>query len=181
MKKTVLNAIDSVYIKKNYSLFQEKCGIDLNFSDEISEITKKFAYDVVEENLELNPSLTWYIEFTPFNKGEFKAVYKTILSISKIAPLFYVQHEFEIENIDMDRMTPVLDGFGAEPYNKSQAELYNSLFKFLYDNGYEELSYSEMNEVVLNVSMPEGVNVFGPQMTVENCLFRDILGICELE
>ncbi|CAI8708686.1 MULTISPECIES: hypothetical protein [Bacillus] len=50
--------------------------------------------------------------------------------------------------------------------------------KTLKLGGYTDLSYAEINEVVEGVQFPEGVTLFGPQVTVEYALFHDVLDIC---
>ncbi|AQY52544.1 hypothetical protein UE46_10885 [Listeria weihenstephanensis] len=67
------------------------------------------------------------------------------------------------------------------PYTFSQAETYDEISKFLNENGYSETTYAEMSTVVPDIEMPDDVWIFGPQFTVETCLFRDVLNICEVD
>ncbi|MEG1483491.1 hypothetical protein [Clostridium sp.] len=60
-----------------------------------------------------------------------------------------MQHEFEIENYDPDRIYPALDGFGLQPYSKTQYKLDEVVKEYLKKKGYIEISYPDLDEVVL--------------------------------
>ena len=66
----------------------------------------------------------------------------------------------------------------GEPYIKEQYDFYDRISKSLVSIGYSEISYAELTEVVYGVSFPEGVKIFGPQVTVEYALFHDLLELC---
>jgi hypothetical protein len=53
--------------------------------------------------------------------------------------------------------------------------MHNRLTEYLKHQGYMELSFSEMNEVIFEIPMPQEVKIFGEQLTVETALFRDVL------
>ena len=106
--------------------------------------------------------------------GEFEVTYTIVLEISKIASLFYVQHEFRVTNKHNNAIEPVLEGFGGQPYTKNQLEIHNKIASILEKNGYEELFYSDMIEVFLGLEELSEFNIFGNQATVENVLFHDI-------
>ena len=162
---------------KNYKLFVSKCNEGLRLPEELDNYIKDQGCKLIEIFDNQNPSRRWYCYFSDFIKGEFKVSYKTMFEISKIAPLFYVQHEFEVENKDYKKLNPVLDGFDSQPYTKEQAMLYDEIVLVLSKYGYKELSFAEMNEVVGDIKMPEDVSVFGPQVTVEHLLFNDVLDL----
>ncbi|PEJ30943.1 hypothetical protein [Bacillus pseudomycoides] len=71
-----------------------------------------------------------------------------------------------------------LDGYDVQPYTFQQPELDQMINKTLRQVGYTDLSYAEINEVVEGVQFPEGVTLFGSQLTVEYALFHDVLDIC---
>ncbi|PHG25620.1 hypothetical protein COI43_28150, partial [Bacillus pseudomycoides] len=68
--------------------------------------------------------------------------------------------------------------YDVQPYTFQQLELNQMINKTLKLGGYTDLSYAEINEVVEGVQFPEGVTLFGPQVTVEYALFHDVLDIC---
>lgn len=177
MLNVVEGSINRIYRKKDYKFFVTKCNEELELPKELDNYIKEQGYKLIGIFDNQSPSRRWYCYFSDFVKGEFKVSYKTMFEISKIAPLFHIQHEFEVENKDNDKINPVLDGFDSQPYTKEQAELNDEIISVLSKYGYKELSFSEMNEVVVDIKMPEDVSAFGPQVTVEHLLFNDVLDL----
>lgn len=177
MLNVVEDTINRIYRKKDYKFFVTKCNEKLELPKELDNYTKEQGYKLIGIFDNQSPSRRWYCYFDDFVKGEFKVSYKTMIEISKIAPLFHIQHEFEVENRDNNKINPVLDGFDSQPYTREQAELNDEIISVLNKYGYKELSFSEMNEVVVDIKMPEDVSVFGPQVTVEHLLFNDVLDL----
>lgn len=182
MNKLVEETINKVYFQKEYEWFKSKCLISLELFADISSYAndKKIELtSVVENNF---PSRMWYFHFSPYIKGEFNVSFRTQLQVSKIIPVFYIEHSFEVENQVEDRMTPILDGWcNYQAYTKSQAEFEDKIVSCLEANNYIRLTYSEINEVVPELAYPEGVTIFGSQVTVEQLLFNDVYNICEEE
>lgn len=48
-------------------------------------------------------------------------------------------------------MTPVLDGFGAQAYTKTQKELEDLVTRVLQDNGFNKILLSELDEVICEI------------------------------
>jgi hypothetical protein len=179
MINIVDEAITRIYRNRDYRFFITKCREKLLLPEEMDRYIKEQEYKLVGIYDNQNPSRRWYCYSNDFVKGEFKVSYKTMIEISKIAPLFYVQHEFEVENKDCNKINPVLDGFDSQPYTKEQAVLYDKIASVFNRYGYKELLYSDMNEVVGDILMPEDVSIFGPQVTVEHLLFNDVLDLSD--
>ena len=177
----VINAIDRIYKKADHEFFRNSCKKQIELFKGLKDYIELQGLVLMDMYDNECPSKTWYIRFRDYIKGEFKVSYKTMLQVSKIAPLFYVQHEFSVENKDENSMTPELDGFDGQPYTKGQLELYNKICAILGEKRYRELTYSETTEVVEGLNMPENVTVFGSQVTVESLLFRDVFDICSKE
>lgn len=173
----VKDTINRIYRSKDYEYFIDKCNEELTLPEELGRFISEKGYKLINIKDNKNPSRRWYCYFNEFTKGEFKVSYKTMFEISKIAPLFYVQHEFEVENKDDNKISPVLDGFDSQPYIKDQEVLYDKIASVLGKYGYIELSFAELNEVVGDIKMPDEVVVFGPQITVEHLLFKDVLDL----
>lgn len=181
MKKIVQQAIERIYLKKDYSFFNLKCLEPLGLSDDFYELLSDGEnYDELSGG-SIAPSLMWYVYFKTVVKGDFKVEYTTMLEISKVAPVFHIQHQFMVDNEDPNRVSPDLDGFSGQAYSKSQFELHEKISKYLINQGYFELTYAEMNEVVCGLEMPKGIKIFGSQITVETALFRDVFEICPNE
>lgn len=178
MKEIVRQDIERIYLKKDYDYFKFKCLEPLGVPDDFYELLSGGEnYDEVSGG-PIAPSLMWYVYFKDVVKGEFKVAYTTMLEISKVAPVFHIQHQFMVDNEDPNRISPDLDGFSGEAYSKSQFEFHEKVSKYLINQGYFELTYAEMNEVVCGLEMPKGIKIFGPQITVETALFRDVFEIC---
>jgi hypothetical protein len=177
MLNVVEDTINRIYRKKDYKFFVTKCNEELELPKELDNYIKEQGYKLIGIFDNQGPSRRWYCYFNDFVKGEFKVSYKTMFEISKIAPLFYMQHEFEVENKDNNKINVVLDGFDSQPYTREQAELNDEIISVLSNYGYKELSFSQMNEAVVDIKMPEDVSVFGPQVTVEHLLFNDVLDL----
>jgi hypothetical protein len=179
MKSKIFETIEFIYKDKNYSFFRKRCKKKIEHV--IQLIKKEVSLVDIEMTVEedsYTPAYNLYIKYTSFASGGFKVFYSTEISVSKIIPLFHILHCFEVENIDLNKLAPVLDGFGNQAYCTVQKELEEIVRKILIKNNFDELSLSEMNEVVLGVRMPSDIAIFGSQMTIENCLFRDLYGIC---
>lgn len=177
MNKLLNDAFKRIYINKDYQYFINKCEDKLDFSGEFNSKVRTYVKDVIEENIKGFPSQRWYFTFDHYENGEFKASYRTLLQISKIVPIFYVQHEFEVENYDSNKMCPVLDGFGTEPYIKNQAILHEIIKEYLESAGYFEIDYSQINEVIINVENNSFNIIKGEKYTVEDLMFNDMLDL----
>ena len=85
-----------------------------------------------------------------------------------------MQHEFEVENYDRNKMCPVLDGFGTGPYIKDQANLYEIIKDYLEKEGYIEIDYSQFNDIVINVENNSTNIINGEKYSVEDLMFNDM-------
>ncbi len=180
MKERVEEAITKVYLKKEYDFYKKRCKEALNILDEFCKLLEtSFRYIEIGSRT-TNPVHEWYVYFESVTEGDFSVKYNTIIKVSKIVPVFYVQHEFEVENKDENRMGPSLDGYSGEAYCKSQFEFHEKIRHYLNAKGFEELSYAEMKEVICGVDMPKGTIIFGKQMTVDTAIFKDVFDLCSI-
>lgn len=174
LNELIREVITRVYLDQDYEYFKQKCKENMSLPEEFHQILQNEPKVIRVNCGSVSPAEEWYVHFGKVNKGEFIVAYKTGFKLSKIVPVFYVQHEFEVVNKDEERIGPVLDGFSNEAYCKRQYEFQEKLVQCLVDCGYTELSYAEMNEVICEVQMPKGRGIFGPQVTVETAIFRDV-------
>ncbi len=178
MVDIVSKTIDYFYKQKNYNAFKECCKNPLNLFLELQQyIDRNGLNSSGGPDNKYYPARDWHIHFNDYKKGEFEISYTTVLNISKLAPLYYVQHEFSVKDKDDDRMTPVLDGFSNHPYTKKQFVLHDKISSVLNKKGYHELEYVDISEAVEGFKMPEGVTIFGPNVTVEDLLFADLFDV----
>lgn len=177
MFSEIKSVIEKVYLTGDYDFFISQCQQKIDIIDKLLENSRDQYKDLNICDDKGNPSVEIFFELDSFSMGEFKVKYTILLLISKICDVFYLQHEFAVDNLDSKRMSSVLDGFGDQAYNRQQYDLDNMLTEFLKDKNYKRLKYSEMEEVITTVSMPKD-NIFGSQMTVENAIFKDTWNIC---
>ena len=177
----ISKAIDQYYRKKDYDTFRALCNKPLQLFKELKNYIKLQKFTLVEETDDDSPSRTWYIKFNDYKKGNLEISYHTIIKISKVVPAFYIQHEFSVEHKNENAIDPDLSGFGCSPYTKEQFALDDKIRTVLVKKGYYELNLLDMDECVHGFKMPEGVTIFGQNVTVELLLFIDIYNICPNE
>jgi len=172
-------AIDNYYVCNNYQLFKERCNLSLNLPEELALYVKHNNIKLIQGGvLKDDPSREFYIHFKKYKKNEFEIEYTTRLIISRVTPVFNIQHEFDVEHKNIDRIDPKLGYYNDNPYTKQQTELHNEIAKVLTQKGYIELKHADMNEVVEGFKIPKDVTIFGKDITVETLLFRDVLDLC---
>ena len=179
MNDLVNETIDKYYRNNNESDYLPKCREQFVIPEAIKKFSENNNMIITDVNFgEIWPSSKLIFEYEDYTKGEFEVTYSTILMLSKLAPLFYLQHEFQVENRDVNRTVPTLEGFDTQPYNTKQQEFEDCVKEYFSKKEFIELSYSEMNEVVCGLDFKKDVTFFGSQVTVENALFFDLLEIC---
>ena len=181
MNELVQKTINKVYVEQDYNYFRLQCKQDIQLVDEFYNLLSSAPRYVEMRPSKIDPSREWYVYFDKVAKENFVVKYNTVIKMSKIAQIYYVQHEFEVDNQDDDRIGPVLDGYSGEAYCRQQFDFHEKIRECLISNGFTELSYAEMNEVVCVLSMPKDRRILGHQITVETALFRDVFEICPNE
>ncbi|AQM61475.1 hypothetical protein [Clostridium baratii] len=171
MNKLVKDTLKRIYIDKDYEYFKNKCNTEIQLSKELLKKIEKFIKNVDKENMEGFPSQRWYFEYEKYKSDKFEITYRSILIISKIIPVFYIQHEFEVESYDPDRIFPTLDGFNMRPYTKTQSDLEEVVKEYLHKEGYSELMYPDLDELVLSKKKND-VNILdGDKYSLEGLMF----------
>lgn len=178
MNDSLKEIIDKIYFNKEYEYLKDKCKVEIHLPKEIEFTAKLLNLNIIEYLGEVIPAKKWTFKYPEVIKGEFEASFSTTLLISKIAPFYYMQHEFEVENKDENKLAPTLDGFDGQPYIRSQYVFQEQVNEVLGNKRYFKLSYAEITEVISELSFSEGVTIFGSQVTVEHAIFHDLLGLC---
>lgn len=179
MNVLVKEVVENLYKPKDVNGILARCRKTIELSKEVVSKIKDYQIKLIPHNLgDVWPSSTWTFDLPDYVNGEFKVSYSSLLMVSKLAPLYYLQHEFEVDNKDDQKMNPILNGFDVQPYTRAQANLEEIIKESFKKEGYECLSYREMNEVLPEFEFSEGVTIFGTQVTVEYALFHDLLEIC---
>lgn len=173
MNDIIYNILKKVYIEMDYEYYRRKCKEKLSLNKLFENL--KYVKDVIEISIENDPSVEWQFVLNNHNNIS----YKTILYVSKIVPIFYIQHEFTVENDDPDKIEPALDGFGGQPYSKQQGELENYIKKTMSDLKYTEISYYEFNNCILTEKDSVLEILDGENYTTYSLLFNDMLNITD--
>jgi hypothetical protein len=179
MNEVIKKGIEKYYKNKVTEDYLVKCKESIRIPLELNLFVKENDIEIIDTNDgEIWPSSKLIFEYEKYTKGEFEIIYSSTLLISKLAPLIYLQHEFEVENKDSDSISSTLDGFDTQPYTRKQQELDELIKNKFTESGYTVLSYRELNEIIPDLSFNPKVTFFGTQVTVEHALFFDLLDFC---
>ncbi|MFC6332755.1 hypothetical protein ACFP56_08990 [Paenibacillus septentrionalis] len=179
MNYLIREVVKNLYHQENRLEYLSKCKSKIELSSELITFLKNNNLTLhPHNNGDVWPSCKWTIVQGDYCKGEFRVSYSSLLMVSKLAPLYYLHHEFQVDNKDVQKMSPTLNGFDEQPYTSIQADLESIIKELFNEQGYEQLSYKEMNEVLTGIFFGDDVELFGQQVTVEYALFHDVLEIC---
>lgn len=183
MLDIVTQAIDRFFKKKDPDSFKTLCNKKIELPKKLQDYVDSKNLSFKSHDDKSRPWVEWHIYFDDYAEDEFKVSYSTVLKISKIIPAYYVEHEFKVENKDEDALIPVLCGSGGPglEYSMGQYDLSEQIISILTKEGYQELGYSDMNEVIKDLKMPDELTPLGSQVTVEHLLFMDIFNLYEQE
>ena len=176
MHKEIETVITEIYGNRNKDFYVSCCYREMGFITGFLEDIKEMCQNVIISNLDGEPSVEIIFHLKDFVESNFEVKYSSILKISKLCRFYNMQHEFSVDNKDIDGLFPELDGLGDEAYTKQQFALEEVVCNYLQEKKYERLFYSDMSEVVPDIPMPPD-SFFGKQMTVETALFRDVWNI----
>lgn len=176
MKDVVRQAIDRIYLANDHALYRDRCGSTADLPAELPAQLRDASISLTEHHAGQHwPSWRWDMRLHRVVKGEFDAWFNSTLQLSKLARVYYLEHEFEIANCDDKRMDSKLHGFTGQPYTQAQFNLAERVAAVLTPAGYQPLTLAEMAEVIPELTFIPGVKIFGPQVTVEYALFHDLL------
>ena len=178
MKQLVADAIRFFYQDSHDVIYRERCQAPLDVTGVVDASVAEFGVEFDIESGLFWPAYEMQVSFGPYHRGIFEAEFRTTISISKLAKLFHVFHSFTVENQHEERVLPELDGYGNTGFIKKQFNLHEMLRQRLAECGYTELDLADMDEVVPALSFPEGVTIFGRQVSVRYALFHDLRGLC---
>lgn len=180
MTDRIAAVIRKLYFEDNRDYFLKQCKITPRYLNELLQLVESLCSEVVIYNKGYDPCITIYCSYPEFHNGSFHVCFKNLLAISKVAKAFYFYHKFEVDNAipGPDRMEPSLDGYGQMAYTQTQFAFEQAVVQFLEQQGLYCLSIAELEEAIPDLPMP-AETIFGPQMTVENALFRDLYGFAD--
>jgi hypothetical protein len=180
MKDLVRENLERIYKNKDLEFYKSQCSKPIALPESFFVLLDQPELYTSKDALKTKiwPAKKWLVKFPKFNISEFESSFDTEILISKVAPLFYVEHAFQVKNKAPRKIEPSLTGSCSEGCIIPQYDFHSELSKILSDYGYLELDYADINEVIPELYFPEGVTIFGPQVTVEYALFHDLLDLC---
>ncbi|KAA0777173.1 hypothetical protein DT250_03170 [Bacillus sp. AR2-1] len=179
MNELVKKTIQYFYVNGNANEYLIRCKNKIELPKELTVFIQNARIQTTPfYNDDIWPAEKFVFKFETYKKDNLQVKYRSTLLISKLAPVFYLQHEFSVACPDDASLMSTLDGYDTQPYTIQQLELEQQVIKSLTSKNYTQLSYAEVNEVVMGLKFPEGVTIFGPQVTVEYTMFHDVLDLC---
>nr|EEK65507.1 hypothetical protein bcere0006_44480 [Bacillus wiedmannii] len=74
-------------------------------------------------------------------------------------------------------MMPTLTGDSEQEYTRLQSQLISVIETTLKASGYERIGYTESSRKIEGIKFADDVALFGPDVTVDDILFRDVLDV----
>ncbi len=179
MIKGIKDIIDIVFIESNYNYLKKIYKRNFDYKEELYNQLSKFCEKISVNHADNSSTTTFYLTVNVFLDEKFSVEYHSILNISKVANVYYLEHSFSIDNVDPNRMTPVLDGFGGEAYSKQQYELEEFIINLMDSVHYMKLEYKDIDEVISEVVGEVNTLYLSSQITLRELIFDDRLGVLD--
>lgn len=179
MLEIVDQAIKQFYVKKDYHAFKELSAKPLHLPAMLKEYIRSQGLKLIESEDAIYPSCVWKICFDTDKNGEFEVTHTTTLQLSKVAPLFFIRNDFVIPSRDPDTLEAELKGWDGQACTIKQYDLLEEIRNILQAQGYHEVFYPDMIEVVPGFEIPQGKEELGRNVTVEHLIFMDIFNILQ--
>ncbi|WP_317368702.1 hypothetical protein, partial [uncultured Tyzzerella sp.] len=93
----------------------------------------------------------------------------------KICNIYYIQHEFNIDNLYPNRTELKLNGFDNQTYTIEQYNLESKVVDILSKNNLKQLQFIDLKQII-NLDKTEGL-LIEKQITLEDLLFKNIYNI----
>lgn len=181
MRAILKDAIQRIYFDGDYEYFIRKMNAPWNLDENFVELLAEYKVDLEYYQRDISstfPSIHFSIDFPKIYQGEFNIQYSVDLTLSKIVSVFYFlpSFMFEIANRKSWREHRTFETLANSDvvYCKEQAEFQEKIRNYLLARGYTEIYYSEIDEIVAELKMPDEVYLFGDQVRVDCLLFNDI-------
>ncbi|MCH4568381.1 hypothetical protein [Bacillus sp. ES1-5] len=179
MNELVRKAIQHFYVNGAVNEYLLRCENKIELPKELTVFTHNAHIQTTPVNIDdIWPAEKYVFDFKAYKKENLNIDYSSTLLISKLAPVFYLQYEFTVDCPGDTSLMSTLDGYDTQPYTSQQLEFDQQVIQSLTSKNYKQLSYAEVNEVLIDFKFPEGVTIFGPQVTVEYAMFHDVLDLC---
>lgn len=138
--------IKRLYIDKDYDLFYRlSLRDDFKLSAEIVDFsnTQQIKIEKITSSNTVTPISHWNFFFPNFQSGESITKYTTYFCISKLCNAYYINHYFEIKDLNPDSfITDSMlegEGFYGDPITHTQAKLADIIKDEMKNRGIEQL------------------------------------------
>ncbi len=175
MNKKVKEFINRVYIEKGYKFFKNMCYSMPSYLELLENNISKYCKEYEIYKVKGQPEITFYINYNNYNYYKFNIEYLTIVNISKICNVYYIQHEFNIDNLYPNRTELKLNGFDNQTYTIEQYNLESKVVDILSKNNLKQLQFIDLKQII-NLDKTEGL-LIEKQITLEDLLFKNIYNI----
>lgn len=177
LNSEVKKILDTYYNADNKDTVLKKYSESLYLNGDILKFCKVNNIEIKPMRSEIYPSEQWYFKLGCYRNNDFDVSYISILTVSKLANIYRLEHNFEVVNKDPKKLSPILDGTSEEGHNFLQADLEHILNNCYEQDGYSRMFDPEATRKVEGVNFSEDVILFGPDVTQEDVLFNDVLDI----
>lgn len=163
--------LPKVFSVNDDDLYRKLCIQSLNVDDSLEEILSKWGQYTEMGSPNNYPCKTWHIAFPVIRTDSFYAELISTLSISKIQPIFFIEHSFCLKNFDEDRLTDVLKNWSSYDYHTAQGinviKFHMKIEQYLNQRGYIKLPTNIMD--VAAYTTEDG----DVQFSIKDLLFTD--------
>lgn len=130
-------------------LYRKLCVKNLHIDDTLEEILLKWGHYTKIGVPRNYPSMMWHIVFPVISTDTFYTELTSTLSISKIHPIFFIEHRFCLKNFDEERLTDVLENWSGYDYYNAQGvdviKFHMEMEQYLNQKGYIKLPTNIMD------------------------------------
>lgn len=174
MNKIIKETISKIYVEKDYEFYKMVYKKEIDYLNYLIEVTKPYYKEF--EIFNLDNSFQIQVNFINYYKeNNFNVQYVTKLYMSKICNIYYIQHEFNIDNLDPNRTELKLNGFDNQTYTIEQYNLESKVVDILSKNNLKQLQFIDLKQII-NLNKTEGL-LIEKQITLEDLLFKNIYNI----
>ncbi|MBC1617090.1 hypothetical protein HB904_12870, partial [Listeria booriae] len=165
LNSQIENIINMYYQGENEELYVAKSAERLDLPVEIVAFCAIHNVELkIMTNYE-NPSEKWFFTMGEYKEGNFEVEYTTILSVSKLANVYALEHSFEVLNKDPNKIEPVLVGDSEAAYNVGQFDLEELVKQFVHKG----VSYVTFYEDYYNDIIDAKVRLESVQIEIYRC------------
>ena len=109
MTKEISDIIEKIYKQRKTELFVSGCQKKLIIIDRLLQRMNDSSLKIQKLPAPNEPAEEVIMEYESFQSQEYCVNYTTILKANKLVNVYYLQHEFSVENIEHNRKDATLE------------------------------------------------------------------------